>query len=111
MTRGHNLRGHSPDRYRVEVRERHVEIRVWLPVRWSSATIREMLALIMAAAPTLADVPFKPSPAPRRGLYLCRLRVTAAQRGMIDVVATLHGVSISEAVRGIVAAWMEAPHD
>lgn len=112
MTRGFNLRGYgSADRYRREVRERLTEIRAWLPVPLTSGPARELLASVMAAAPTLGDIPFKASPATRRGLYLCRLRVTAAQRGMIDVVATLHGVSISEAVRGIVAAWMEASRD
>ena len=107
MTRGRNFRGAEADRYRREVRERLTEIRAWLPVPLTSGPARELLASVMAAAPTLEDVPFRPAPAPRRGLYKCRLRVTVAQRGMIDIVSTLHGVSISEAVRGIVAAWME----
>lgn len=109
MTRGGNFRGNSTARYRREVREPLTALRAWLPgpCVWTSARVRAVLEAIIGAAPTVGEIPFKPVPPTRAGLTCCRLRITREQRGMIDLIALLHGVSISEALRGIIAAWME----
>ena len=108
MTRGANFRGNSTARYRREVREPLTALRAWLPrSAWTSAGVRAILEQIMEDYPEVGQIPFKPVPPTRTGLVPCRLRVTVAQRGMIDLIARLHGVSISEALRGILAAWME----
>ena len=109
MTLGINLRGHSPDRYRREVREPMTRLRAWLPgpCVWTSSRVRVVLESIMQQYPTVGEIPYKPAPATRAGLTCCHLRITRQQRGMIDLIALLHGVSISEALRGIIAAWME----
>jgi hypothetical protein len=108
MTRGSNFRGNSAARYRREVREPLTALRAWLPrSAWTSAGVRAILEQIMEDYPEVGQIPFKPAPATRAGLTCCRLRITREQRGMIDLIALLHGVSISEALRGIIAAWME----
>ena len=109
MTRGINLRGHSPDRYRREVREPMTRLRAWLPgpCVWTSSRVRVVLESIMQQYPTVGEIPYKPAPATRGGLTCYSLRLTRQQRGMIDLITLLHGVSISEALRGIIAAWME----
>jgi hypothetical protein len=110
MTRGSNFRGPDSARYRREVREPLTALRAWLPgpCVWTSSRVRAVLAAIMAQYPTVGAIPYKPAPATRAGLTCCRLRITRQQRGMIDLIALLHGVSISEALRGIICAWMEA---
>lgn len=109
MTRGANFRGNSTARYRREVREPLTRLRAWLPgpLVWTSARVRAVLAAIMDQYPTVGEIPYKPAPASRTGLTCYSLRITRQQRGMIDLIALLHGVSISEALRGIIAAWME----
>lgn len=107
MTRGSNFRGNSTARYRREVREPMTRLRAWLPGHWTSSCVRVVLESIMEEYPTVGAIPYKPAPATRAGLTCCHLRITQQQRGMIDLIALLHGVSISEALRGIIAAWME----
>jgi hypothetical protein len=109
VTRGANFRGSDSARYRREVREPMTRLRAWLPgpLVWTSARVRAVLAAIMDQYPTVGEIPYKPAPASRTGLTCYSLRLTRQQRGMIDLIALLHGVSISEALRGIIAAWME----
>ena len=109
MPRGSNFRGPDSSRYRREVREPMTRLRAWLPgpCVWTSSRVRVVLESIMQTHPTVGEIPYKPAPASRTGLTCYSLRITRQQRGMIDLIALLHGVSISEALRGIIAAWME----
>lgn len=113
MTRGINLRGHSPDRYRREVREPMTRITAYLPagVPWTSAGIRAVLARVMEAHAEIGDIPYTPAPATRTGLTRLFPRITAGQRGMLELIARLRGVSLSEALRGVLTAWMEGQDD
>jgi hypothetical protein len=115
MTRGSNFRGVDSARYRREVREPLTALRAWLPgpCVWTSSRVRAMLAAIMAQYPTVGAIPYKPAPATRAGLTCCRLRITRQQRGVIELLAVLHGkpgepLALSETLRGIICAWMEA---
>ena len=109
MTRGANLRGHSTDRYRREVREPLVRVTAWLPLPAADMTSPDMRAALAAvmAAPSVGAIPYEPVPSTAPGLYRCDYRITEAQRGMLQLVAALHGVSMAEALRGILAG-MEA---
>lgn len=113
MTSGANLR--DRDRYRREVREPVARLTAWLPgpLVWTSVRVRAVLASIMEQYPTVGDIPFKPAPPTRTGLTRCYLRLTQDQRGVIDLMAITHGtpgepLPVSETLRGILAAWMEA---
>jgi hypothetical protein len=115
VTRGANFRGSDSARYRREVREPMTRLRAWLPgpCVWTSSRVRAVLAAIMDQYPTVGDIPFKPAPPTRTGLTPCYLRITQKQRGMIDLMARIHGtpgepLPVSETLRGILAAWMEA---
>jgi hypothetical protein len=101
--RGANLAS-DRDRYRREIREPLVEMTAWLETAMPASHVR--LALDRIAAATMADVPYLPRPGVR-GLYRCHLRITRAQRGIIELVARLYGVSNSEALRGILAGLEE----
>lgn len=101
--RGANLA--DRDRYRAEVREPLVELTAWLPSAMPASHVRAALDRVLAASPTMADVPYLPRPGVR-GLYRCHLRITREHRGIIELVARLYGVSNSEALRGILAGLL-----
>ena len=112
MTRGSNFRGPDSARYRREVREPMTRLRAWLPGHWTSSCVRAVLESIMQQHPTVGEIPYKPAPASRTGLTCYSLRITRQQRGMIELLAALHGkpgepLALSETLRGIIAAWME----
>jgi len=102
--RGSNLAA-ARAAYRQEVREPLVELTAWLPSAMPASHVRAALDRVLAASPTMADVPYLPRPGVR-GLFRCHLRVTVAHRGIIELTAKLHNVSNSEALRGILAGLL-----
>jgi len=107
VTRGCNFRAADRDRYVREVREPICRLTAWLDRSYSSADMRAALARIMAQYPTVGAIPYQPAPATRTGLVPNYLRVTRQQRGMLDLIAALKRTSVSEALRGVLAARME----